>query len=538
MAKIPRSSRRVLPSGAVPTAQVPQDIADTGQGLEARALGQIGEGIGEIGNVLLEIELRDRQASDLKQASTDAADRQSNKLSIEEWKNNNPLDEHTAENFGKVWDQNSQFDPSAYRDGNAQARAKILNGAERDSYVRTQTITAQDTRIRDTILSSEATYILEPNEGNRQNYENALILMHTGDRADTLLAAADARIAKNVQVAQIDNAAAAGFDAWRATVTDDNPDGDLNAGFDAITATDIPAGDMQEAESELKTRVTNRRAEDKRIRDEEAATQADGIFGDINNGNYVGIDARIDAAPALSEKEKVDLKRSARLDAEARLSDKLEDSPYNQFDPAVYQEMLGVVRSDPDSITDEDLRDLTHLGRESDGVAGGITSGQYKELSKMRTDNTKDRNGGTSVFARGSVVRAQSSINRMLTAALRVKVEEADEDKELAVRRNIEAVFQERQNSLAAFADANKDSPNFDKLIEEETKRLLIPIQEEATANWFNRLIGVSPDVFFNRRRATVTQTELPKPTTQAEFDAIPSGTDFIDTDGEVVTKK
>ena len=42
MAKIPRSSRTQLQTGAVATAQIPSDIADTGQGLEAIRSGLMG----------------------------------------------------------------------------------------------------------------------------------------------------------------------------------------------------------------------------------------------------------------------------------------------------------------------------------------------------------------------------------------------------------------------------------------------------------------------------------------------------------------
>ncbi len=66
MAEIPKSSRRVLSSGRVAGGgvSIPSDIADTGQGLEARALGDLGQGIGLLGNVLAEIEIRDRENDD------------------------------------------------------------------------------------------------------------------------------------------------------------------------------------------------------------------------------------------------------------------------------------------------------------------------------------------------------------------------------------------------------------------------------------------------------------------------------------------
>ncbi len=106
MAKIPRQvSRQVIPSGRVAGAIIPSGIADTGQGIEAQGLADLGGAIADTGGVIAELALRDRKANDLKQASVDAIDRQNSRLAIEEWKNQNPLDQHTAENFSKVWDQ-------------------------------------------------------------------------------------------------------------------------------------------------------------------------------------------------------------------------------------------------------------------------------------------------------------------------------------------------------------------------------------------------------------------------------------------------
>jgi hypothetical protein len=64
MARIPRSARQVLPSGQVAGAPVPFDIADTGQGLEARALGQVGQAITGIGETLFTIEREKQVARD------------------------------------------------------------------------------------------------------------------------------------------------------------------------------------------------------------------------------------------------------------------------------------------------------------------------------------------------------------------------------------------------------------------------------------------------------------------------------------------
>lgn len=205
MADIPTRVRQVAPSGRVAGAVIPFDIADTGQGIEAQGLGDLGRAISGTGRVIAELVLRDRKANDLKQASVDATDRQNSRLAVEEWKNENPLNQHTAENFATVWDQNNQFDPSKYLDEEARDKAQIVNDAERDSFIRISAITATDTRIRDTILSTKDAYILEPNQLNRNNYQDALSLMHTEDRVDSLIAIVDAEILENEKESAIEN---------------------------------------------------------------------------------------------------------------------------------------------------------------------------------------------------------------------------------------------------------------------------------------------------------------------------------------------
>jgi len=59
------------------------------------------------------------------------------------------------------------------------------------------------------------------------------------------------------------------FDIWQDTITEENPEGDLTKAFEFINADPrIPESDKQEAESELRMRVYNRRAEDERINEE------------------------------------------------------------------------------------------------------------------------------------------------------------------------------------------------------------------------------------------------------------------------------
>jgi len=59
------------------------------------------------------------------------------------------------------------------------------------------------------------------------------------------------------------------FDIWQDTITEENPEGDLTKAFEFINADPrIPESDKQEAESELRMRIVNRRAEAERINEE------------------------------------------------------------------------------------------------------------------------------------------------------------------------------------------------------------------------------------------------------------------------------
>ncbi len=88
--------------------------------------------------------------------------------------------------------------------------------------------------------------------------DNDLITPQQGDK---LRLASDKAIKKFVTEEIKANVSEGAFDAWQDTVTDANPDGDLRPAFDFVQASDAP--DKQEIESEVKTRVTNRRIENK-----------------------------------------------------------------------------------------------------------------------------------------------------------------------------------------------------------------------------------------------------------------------------------
>ncbi|KKL19316.1 hypothetical protein LCGC14_2466690 [marine sediment metagenome] len=91
------------------------------------------------------------------------------------------------------------------------------------------------------------------------------------------------------------------------------------------------------------------------------------------------------------------------------------------------------------------------------------------------------------------------------------------------------------KNDFDAWMLDNADASDED--IEKKVKALTSPAKEEMMGNWFSRLFNIEnlfPLVGHKARQAK----SIPQPKTQAEYDAIESGTDYIDTDGVRKRKK
>lgn len=351
----------------------------------------------------------------------------------------------------------------------------------------------------------------------------------------------DAAAAEAVRNTVADSA----FIEWQQTVTDENPDGDLTGALAVVNESILVAEEKQEVESEVKTRVNNRRLETKLQKENAATEDVTAIQKRINSGSLEGIEDQINASSA-EEAEKSKLIAATRAETVARLKDDELASVYNQRDDAVYNQLLFQVRNDPFSITDPEIRDFTYKGTGTPERPGGITTGEYQFLASERLKTIDGLNNGTAVTSRDVVQRAHSSIGRTRSARVAAigTVGQADTAEELAEKREVEETYQKRDNDLDVFAEANKDAPNFSALIEAETKRLLTPLREEATLNWFQRVLSLSPlgalGVIGEGRRlrnlareqAEEREAALPRPTTPAELEAIPKGVIFMDTDG------
>jgi len=153
----------------------------------------------------------------------------------------------------------------------------------------------------------------EITEGYINSFDRESLISFTNQQVQSGLLEenfAKARLANQLDVIKaeskvaVQNVSQIGFDAWQATVTEADPDGDLNAALDAIEFIEGLTGDQkQNAESTAKTRINNRRAEDKLQAEQNEVESVEQIKGKLNKGEFDGMTVFINTLP-LSETEK------------------------------------------------------------------------------------------------------------------------------------------------------------------------------------------------------------------------------------------
>lgn len=183
-----------------------------------------------------------------------------------------------------------------------------------------------------------------------------------------------------------------GLALWQGTVTPENPDGDLQAAFDVVESSDIPGQDKQEVESELKTRITNRRAEAKLKLEADREQSRDGINDAIfNDKNYGEANKLINSSP-LDESEQTALFKLSdqRATAAARgiplKNDRVEEN-------RLYQKALGIWSGvETKKGFDEDLSQNAHklddeaYQRVTSTAATTLKTSQSKDLSRANLE--------------------------------------------------------------------------------------------------------------------------------------------------------
>lgn len=278
--------------------------------------------------------------------------------------------------------------------------------------------------------------------------------------------------------------------------------GDTKQAIDYIRNSEIvPEKDKQPLQQDLVVEAGYRQTIAKRESDARVRSQTELVFKDVNEGNYSGINARIDAMPDISEEQKTQLKDTVRRHVEAERENKLQDSPFNQSNPAVFGRLLGQVRNDPLSITNPEL--LVFAGK---GLEDGITIEEYNQLSVIHDSKLaalEKVDAEPDALKHDSVQRAHASIGRTRSFAIGTGPDAIEDPAE---RRAIEAEYQSVQNQLDEFAGTLKaDDPDFGKKIEAETKRLLTPRIEEVTLGFFQKFFRVSERAVVTGRLARVT---------------------------------
>ena len=286
-------------SGAI----IPTSIASRGQGIQAQGLANLGKGIGDVESAVEQIAFAQGQS----EASTAAVQASSviKEMNSGLAKNNDPST--YADILKQTIDSLSDFTPKSgvgqksYGDFLKRAipqwesETKIRSiqtthaNIEADYITNWSTAVAQgDLTLADGLTATaEDSGVLTPQEAARQNVKS------------------QTEVTK-IRKAQFEGAVMSqAFDAWKLTVTPDNPDGDLNAALDLVDASGIPEEDKQEVESEIKTRVINRRGENQvaleKAQDEELANVNDLQY---NQKNYSAATAAVLGSKVISEKDK------------------------------------------------------------------------------------------------------------------------------------------------------------------------------------------------------------------------------------------
>lgn len=286
----------------------------------------------------------------------------------------------------------------------------------------------------------------------------------------------------------INNAVGIGFQAWESTVTPEDPDGNLNAAFDVIESLDVPEGDKQEIESELKTRVNNRRAEAKLQAEQDEVESDEKIAKRLNDGELAGIDTFIKSLPLteIQKLEKINTANSyVKSINDARANFITSDATNIEIDRIVKQ-----VR-DGDLTYDQGIDEYSQLASVVNAKEG------EGNLNQIRAAADNESNP---VLKRPEVVRGLAVLERSRAAAVRVARKETQTrglpEGDPAVIGEIEARFLTNKAELDKWAIDNADDPQFTKKWQDQVNLINTPIVETVTLGVMER--------FFRRKEGVV----------------------------------
>ena len=316
---------------------------------------------------------------------------------------------------------------------------------------------------------------------------------------------ADAQLAADLDVLDVaerkvfvGNASQIGFEAWQATVTPEDPDGDLNVGFDAINAIEkLTGAQRQDAESQTKTRVSNRRAEIKLEQGQAADAASDEVNEKLNKGEFDGIDAFINSQDGITETQKNTLITHAAAFTKA-INDAKEDT----------------VTTDETNISIDRIIDDVRNGRKDyeEGIAAyselasGVKASEGRgNLDDIRRAADFSLNEATT---KQVVKNGQAVTSRM--RAVDIAMINADPKFNDAERRPLIAGIEDRyfgyQTQLDEWAITNKDDPNFNEKYQKQVNALFRPEIERVTLSMFqNFIIAGTPGTIRGKQQRAFT---------------------------------
>lgn len=493
MANIPTFTSKEIPSGQTGETFLSPRAADVGAGIEEQAFAELGQDVAGLGTMFAEIAERDRASDDIlasdRAGQIRAEAEQDLALFKQQSKDANTWGPKTKEISEAAQRRFSEL--SFHDDTTAQRQAILQSGWDRGFNVQSQ-IQAVATKSKQAVaLTAEAftkDFVSGRNTASsEENLDKALIVEFGSaelaqDKKNAIIDEAEGQRKEAVLNATSD----AAFLVWSDTVTDDNPDGDLNAAFDVIENSGIPAEDKQEAETELRTRVTNRRAESKFQLEQVNQEDRESIVKLFTENQYAGIDKVIEAT-SLNPTEKSSWMSKAATRAKA--FNEGADDPFKQTDSKVYFDLRQKIAIDPQSVTEADLAAVVGLGAKD-----GIGIAEYEKLLSLIEPGNPLNDASNK--------RAQAAINRVRELDLALGFT----DEELAAEAAGEGKYLQISNEYDKWVTENPNAT--DKQKEDKFQLLLQPEVEKTTRGFFNKtlrfaafgLAGLAVDKARNRK--------------------------------------
>lgn len=261
-------------------------------------------------------------------------------------------------------------------------------------------------------------------------------------------------------------------DVWRRSTATVRPDGEVDwqAAADWYDVeeniTDLPENIVEDFANTARANARAQSAEDtEAIRNEQEAQRLE-IVKELRPGGDMKKAAKLVKASKLPAAEQADWDR--KIEARAAAINGGKDDPMNQTNPAKYFELRRKIETEPGGVTEADL---------AAAVGEGISIDNYETLLPMVKDKDNPLNAP-------QAKRSQALIARLRASALKLAEEDEDIDP-----REIEFNVLAIQNEFDAYLLSEEGRKATDQQKEEKLRALTEPVAEEITLNWFEKLL-------------------------------------------------